>query len=240
MSQNIRPVTQPNEPELIDLLDLFKRDIFLSLNCHHLATVEKFNPVTQTATVTINYKKVVTQLKPGAPSDNIMPVSVSRDYPVIADVPVIFLGGGNGALTMPVKKGDECLLLFNDRNIDNWFNGSRTSQPATGRMHAFTDAIALVGVRSLRTAIKAFNPNEPEFRSADGTVKVTIKTDSVVVTAGLTTLEINKLGKFKVQNQVGEFVTALLQVISSANIPGVGPVVVDPTALATLTTFKDV
>lgn len=44
--------------------------------------------------------------------------NVSVSMPVLVDVPVAFPRGGGCTLTFPIKPGDECELIFNDRCID--------------------------------------------------------------------------------------------------------------------------
>lgn len=145
MSSNL-PFTQPPaDPQLKDVLDQQQKEIFLSLNCHHLGTIQEFDAENQTASVTINYKK--TYFRMNSATGLYGPVLV--DYPPLTDCPVIVLGGAAGALTFPIAKGDECLVLFNDRDLDNWFQGSSGGGVATTRLHSFADAIVLVGIRSL-------------------------------------------------------------------------------------------
>jgi hypothetical protein len=38
------------------------------------------------------------------------------DYPMISGVPVIFPRSGGASITMPVKVGDGCLIVFLDRD----------------------------------------------------------------------------------------------------------------------------
>lgn len=141
------------EPTLRDLLNQFSKEISLSLNCHAIATVESFNPVNQTITATINYKKVFNQQTGVTGKFS----QVLVDYPLVIDAPVVILGGGSGTLTFPIAQGDECLLLFNDRDIDNWFSSSQTGTLATTRTHSFADAVALVGLRSATRFISDYD-----------------------------------------------------------------------------------
>ena len=67
----------------------------------------------------------------------------------LVDVPFVVITGGVGGLQMPIAAGDECLLFFNDREIDNWYVSGEISTPTSRRTHDFSDAVALVGVRSL-------------------------------------------------------------------------------------------
>lgn len=148
------PFTQsPAEPRLKDVLDQLKKNIFLSFNCHHIATVQKFDETNQTATVTINYKK--TYYKLNQVTGIYDPTLI--DYPVLADCPVIVLGGGPASLTFPIEAGDECLVLFNDRDLDTWFQGASGGAVATPRLHSFADAIILVGLRSLANSLDAYD-----------------------------------------------------------------------------------
>lgn len=142
-----------SDPTLTDVLDQRKKEIFLSMNCHHVGTIQSFNPANQTAVVSINYKKTFAKLNPFAGVYN----SVLVDYPLAIDCPVICLGGGDASLTFPIKKGDECLVLFNDRDLDNWFQGAGNGSLASSRLHSFSDGIALVGLRSLANVIDDYD-----------------------------------------------------------------------------------
>lgn len=217
----------PNELDLKGLLDLFKKEILLGFNCHHVGTIQSFDSVKQLAQVTINYTK--TFFEPDA-SGVYSPKQVN--YPILIDSPVICIGGGGGSLTFPIAKGDECLVLFNDRDIDNWFNGSSNSAVATGRLHSFSDAIILVGVRSLANVITAYNANATELRNKAGNVKVSITNTEVTLAHGANTLvlnsdkllitlgssgtsfELNTSGKLKINNVTSEFVAALMSLFA--------------------------
>lgn len=148
MAENLTP----QEPELKDLLDLFRKNLLLGFNCHHIGAVQSFNSAKQTATATINYKK--TFLKPD--STGVYKTTL-EDYPTLIDCPVVVLGGGGASLTFPVAKGDECLVLFNDRDFDAWFQGNTGAAVPTSRLHSFADGIILVGIRSLPNVLKTYD-----------------------------------------------------------------------------------
>lgn len=134
----------PTQPHLVDALNLLKRDVMLNLAAHHIGTVQSFNAMNQTCTVTINYPKTYFELDPK--TGQYSPTLVQ--YPLLLDCPCIVLGGGTAALSLPIQAGDECLLLFNDRDLDTWFAGGAGAAVATPRLHSFSDGIALVGLRS--------------------------------------------------------------------------------------------
>ena len=130
----------PNDPSLKDLLDTLKKDIMLSLNSHHLATVQSFNATDLTLVATINYSKTYFTKNP----KTLEYVPFLVPYPTLTDVPYLMIGGGGAGLNIPIKQGDQCLILFNDRDIDNWFAGATTGPVATPRLHSLADGLALV------------------------------------------------------------------------------------------------
>ncbi len=242
----------PGTPELGDLLVAHKKDIFLSMNCHHVGTVQSFNSTLQTAKVTINYKK--TYFQPNA-QGVVMPLL--RDYPVIVDAPVVFLGGGAMSMTFPVAQGDECLVLFNDRDIDNWFAGSNSSPNATPRLHAFADAIILVGIRSRPKVLTGFSAAGVEIRNRERTRYTQFRTAGgvfmvnptgyfhfednadVAFDTGTVVGLFGNGGHVKFENATGELIAALITLFTTATAAGF-PVIPDATALATLQSFQEI
>ena len=173
----------PSDPSLKDLLDLLKKDIMLSLNAHHIGTIESFNSAKQTATATLNYPKTYYQLN--AESGLYDPVLV--DYPLLVDCPVICFGGGTTALTFPIQQGDECLILFNDRAIDNWFSGGAGAALSSSRLHSFSDGLILVGVRSLGNVLQNYDATRAVLRN--GTTLVGVGPSLIRIANNSTTLK---------------------------------------------------
>lgn len=150
INQNLAPI---NSPTLTDVLNQWKKDVMINLNCHHVGIVQSFDPAEQTATVTIAYTKTIFEANA---SGLYSPKYIN--YPILIECPVIFLGGADAALSFPVAQGDECLVVINDRDIDNWFQTGQVGPVATPRTHSFADAFALVGIRSKGNAIDDFDP----------------------------------------------------------------------------------
>lgn len=142
----------PADAKLRDMLDFISREVMLKLNCHALATVQSFNPDNQTIKASINYQATVF-----VPDANGNPVAQPITYAPIVDCPVYFPQGGGGSLTFPVASGDQCLIAFNDRDMDNFISTGNTGACATLRAHSFTDAIAFVGVNPFTKAISGFD-----------------------------------------------------------------------------------
>lgn len=166
------PVTNPN---LKDVLAQLKKDVFLSLNCHAIGTVESFDYQKQTVTVSVNYTKTSYQRDELGNFD-----PVETNYPLLLDCPVVIISGGIGSLTMPIDVGDQCLVLFNDRDIDNWFSGATTGPVNSGRLHALSDAIALIGLFPMNDSITDYD-----------TGRVVLKYGTTVVGIGQTKIELS-------------------------------------------------
>ncbi len=245
MSQNLTP----QEPQLADLLSLQKKGIFLSLNCHHIGTIEKFDATQQTAQVSINYKK--TYFRPNPQTGANEPQLI--DYPVLLDCPVVVLGGGGAGLTFPIAPGDECIVLFNDRDINTWFQGNSSAGNPTPRLHSLADGIALVGVRSLPNVLQDYEEGGSQWFVGDMKVtitdgdlvietpagtKVTVNDGNIVVEVdGGTKLVVTSAGKLTITNNLGEFVDALNTLLTTGTAAGF-PFVLNPTALAVFQSFK--
>ena len=134
-----------NQPDLSTVLDGLKRDIFYEMNCVNVGIIQSFNSEDQTATIRLALKRV-TEVKDDG-------TQVIQERPVLLKCPVHILSGGGGYITFTIQAGDECIVLFNDREIDNWWNTGDVRPPTTSRMHSISDALAIVGVRSLQMAV---------------------------------------------------------------------------------------
>lgn len=172
-------------PDMRALLTQLKQEIFLTFNCHQLGTIQTFNAVTQTATVTLNFLRSVPDL-------NQQPaVYRTVQYPVLADVPVFVPRGGTGRLTFPIQPGDTCLVLFNDRDFDTWFATGNVAAPNSTRAHDLSDGLALVGFSSLANALPNYDTANAVLQFAGGKIKVANKLDL----AGQLTTMTNVMGK---------------------------------------------
>jgi len=201
----------PSDPSLKDLLDLLKKDILLSINTHHVGTIQSFNSAKQTATATVNYPKTYYQLN--AVTGLYNPVLVN--YPLLVDCPVICLGGGTTALTFPIQTGDECLVLFNDRAIDNWFSGGAGAALSSPRLHSFSDGLILVGLRSLGKVISNYDSTRAVLRN--GTTLVGVGPSLVKIANQQTTL--NTLLQSLISN-VQSLVSAASSITVTCAAPG--------------------
>jgi hypothetical protein len=159
MSNGLPPIVPP---DISALLALHKQDVFSSLNCHQLGTIKEFDAQTQTASISINFQRAVfnQQVPTNQLSNQPTPTRPNIvDYPVLVQCPIFVLTGGGSYLTMPIKQGDTCLVLFNDRDIDSWFLSGAVAPPASNRMHSLSDGMAIVGFRSLANVLNNYSNN---------------------------------------------------------------------------------
>lgn len=99
---------------------------------------------------------------------------------ILPDVPVVFPGGGGYTLTFPVKKGDECLVVFSSRCIDSWWQNGSVQPLAELRMHDLSDGFALVGVRSQPHKFTV-STTASELRNDAGDIKITMNNTEIDV-----------------------------------------------------------
>jgi hypothetical protein len=115
------------------------RDLHVSLP----GQIESYDVATQTA-------KVKPLVQERASSDDVV-----LDLPVLEEVPVVFPRAGGVSLTFGVKKGDQCLLVFSERSLDQWLANGGVVDPLDSRHHHLTDAVALMGLHDSKSAIGA-------------------------------------------------------------------------------------
>jgi len=178
-------------PDLTAVLQQHKTDIMASLNCHQVGTIQAFNADDQTASISINMQRLVYN-RP----DIAEPVIIT--YPLLVKCPVFVLAGGGGYLTMPVAVGDTCMVLFNDRDIDAWWDTGNVVPPNTPRLHSISDGFALVGFRSRANKLSNYSTSDVELHSP-GLVDINNQTTTLrLVLQGLVTalssLDANKTG----------------------------------------------
>ena len=204
--------TNFSDPSLMDLLNIHKRDIYLDLNCHAIATIQSFDSSKQTVNATVNYKKTYINYDAKKKAQ----VTTLVEYPVLMDCPVIILGGGNSHITFPINKGDTCLILFNDRDIDRWFQTGQITSPNTNRLHNFSDGIALIGLNSLAKSISDYDSTRALLKN--GNAGIGVGTSKVKIFNSSDTL--NSLLQDLV-NSVKDLVTATAAITVTCSAPGV-------------------
>jgi hypothetical protein len=160
---NEPPISSVVEPDMRRLLDNYMTLSALKLNCHRIGTIVDFDITKQTASIQIAALAVF--------GEQTVP------YPVLTQCPVFVLSGGAGCLTMPISAGDSCLVLFNDRDIDNWYESGAVTAPNTARTHDLSDGLAIVGFRHQANPIPAYSE---EVQMRHGTTIIGLEYDGLI------------------------------------------------------------
>lgn len=162
-----------------------------------------------------------------------------QDVPLLQDVPVIFPRGGTYFISFPLKVGDKVLLVFCDRNIDQYIRKTNVSDavvdPFDLDISGLNGAVALPGFYRLQNALASSDASpsnlvigkeggNPQIHLKDnGEVHIGVESapDFVALAAKVLT-ELNKLHSY---------LSSLNTVITGAPIPETG--LGSPSALQT-------
>lgn len=130
--------------------------------------IEAYNPLDGTATV----KPTLSRRFRGAED--------VTEYPVISKVPVIQPRVAKARINFPIEPGDLCLIVFADRNIENWLqsDGARPKAVNDIRQHDLSDAFAILGGYPFLKPAPSKNPGALSIEVEPG-IKVAITNGSV-------------------------------------------------------------
>lgn len=152
-----KQINRAEVPDLKEILNRHKEEIMSELNCVTIGTVQSFDATTQSATIKVNYKRVLKNIDLG---NDVIGDKVI-EYPLLVKCPIAFIFGGTAGLTMPIASGDTCIVLFSDRDIDNWqAYGDANNIPNSDRMHSINDGIAIVGIRNTSNALSGYSSTD--------------------------------------------------------------------------------
>lgn len=104
------------------------------------------------------------------------------DLPLLVDCPVIFPNGGGFILTYPLVPGDECLVIFASRCIDNWWLSGGVQRQAEIRLHDLSDGFCMPGPISQPNIPGGISTSAVQMRTKDGTASVSLNTATKAVT----------------------------------------------------------
>jgi hypothetical protein len=93
--------------------------------------------------------------------------------------PVKFFGGGGLYMTHPIAVGDECLVVFARRCIDNWWQQGGVQKPFDFRMRDINDGFCIPGFFSMPNALPNVSMTSIQIRTKAGDVIVDV-TDTLI------------------------------------------------------------
>lgn len=165
-------VNMSNEPSLMGVLKVLKENIFDTMCCVKIGYIDSYDYDTRVSRVIIYNKRVVGLNDKGE--------HILEDYPPLY-CKTLFLGGGSNGINWDIQQGDECIVFFNDTEIETpWISG-QVSDIKYGRQHNYTDAICLTGF----TTLPKVTPTDTNLNlySKNGIIKLD---GDVVITGDLT------------------------------------------------------
>lgn len=190
MSTEPQPLVAPVIWSLRSQFDNLKTEIFNQLNCHEVGQIVAFDATKQTASVQVMVLRNM--------------AGVAFQYPLLTDCPVFFPSGGGASLRFPVAAGDPCLVLFNDRDIDNWFTTGNNALPNSKRAHDLSDGLVLVGFRNLANKLADFSATDLEL--VNGDAKISLAPDGTATLTGAegSSVQIDSSGNITIDATTGK------------------------------------
>jgi len=239
-------------PKLESVLKQRQEKSFVHLNCHRIGEVQSFDKTNQTAVVRIVDKRVNI--------DSITGNLTYSDYAPLTDVPVFTpisqqKNGKKKGIEFPINTGDSCLLLFNDRDMENWFTTGQIQPPLTSRSHQMTDAIAIVGLHNESNKVSNYDNEavslyyeDSEIKSGKTSSSMKHKTTQIIaeetkasITVGSSVFNIDSL--FKIENSalsLKTLISDLADLLKTLQFldPVTGPAPLSPTSISAIDVWK--
>jgi hypothetical protein len=106
----------------------------------------------------------------------------------IASVPVLQLGGGGFMLSFNLVPGNMGWIIANDRDISVFLQSYKEAQPASNRIHSFSDALFIPDVMT-GYSIASEDKNNAVLQSTDGTVKVSLGVGKIKILAPIVEID---------------------------------------------------
>lgn len=144
----------------------------LGINTAIPAIVESFNA----AEMTVSAQPTIKRLIDGEPVD----------MPLLVDVPVQFMSGGDFIVTVPIAAGDEVLIVFAQRCIDNWWALGGAQEPAERREHDLSDAFAIPCVFSQPRVVPNIQTDGIELRDKARTTYIKLSASGIEIKGDIT------------------------------------------------------
>lgn len=105
-------------------------------------------------------------------------------YPLLINVPIVFPQVGAFRITFPIKQGDECLVIFADIAIDNWWKSGNIQNPVEQRRHDLSDGFAFFGALNQEkiNSQPVISSNGLEIRSTSTDTGITVGENDITFT----------------------------------------------------------
>lgn len=105
------------------------------------------------------------------------------EIPELLDVPFFIYSGGGYCLTLPIKPGDDCLVIFGDSCMDAWWQSGGVQNQIERRRHDLSDGFAIVGFRSQPAVVSNYSADTAQLRNAAGDAYIEISGSTINIHA---------------------------------------------------------
>ena len=139
------------------------KKVNFNLRCCIPGVIQQYDPKTNTASIQPAIREEIVN------EDNTVQY---MNLPILVNVPIIFPSCSIGSIKMLLKQGDECLVLFSDLSIDNFWKYANVQNPIEVRRHDLSDGIAIPCVLS-QPNTKQFNGTGMEITSGNSKISIT-------------------------------------------------------------------
>ena len=139
------------------------KKVGFNLRCCIPGIIQSYDSVHNTATIQPAIREEIVN------EDNTVQY---MNLPILVNVPIIFTSCSIGSIKMLLKQGDECLVLFSDLSIDNFWKYANVQNPIEVRRHDLSDGIAIPCVLS-QPNTKQFNGTGMEITSGESKISIT-------------------------------------------------------------------
>lgn len=163
-------ITENEEDMLRFMMEHYSRSMRVAIP----GIIESFDPTEQTVRVQPAIRERV--------QDGTMQVRWVN-LPLLLDVPIVLPRAGGFALTMPIRPGDECLVVFADMCIDAWWANGDIQNQIEQRRHDLSDAFAILGTWSQPRRVPNYAMDAAELRIDDGSAKISIRSGAIDIDA---------------------------------------------------------
>ncbi len=171
--------------ELYDAIRLIFEQEMLDVFTAMPGTISSYDPVTKLAVV-----------QPGL-QVKYVDEATAKNRPLISNVPVKFPQMGKAHLRFPVKPGDEGMIQWSMRSIDQWISQGGLVDPGDNRRFDYSDAVFQIGATSQLKKIDS--KGAPE--------NLELVNDQMVI-------EMFPSGKIKIKNNTAEFLDLVDQLLT--------------------------
>lgn len=145
--------------------------------------IQSFDAAKQTVSVQLTVLENINN------AQTLVPTSVQ--IPILSDVPLVLPRAGGFVVTLPVKVGDECLVIFGDNDYGAWWFSGGSQAQVTRRRHDLSDGFAILAPWSQPRVIADYSTDSLEIRSDDGTQAIEVRTDAINITVGSGDVTVN-------------------------------------------------